>query len=489
VAITITSGTNVVRTLAGAANRGTNRVIWDGNDSTNAQVPTGNYAINITPSAMGYTNWTQISLDTNPGNYVFAPRGVAVDNNLSSLYFGRVFVGNALPGPDPRTVPGDTNTILLLNADGSFSDNGPDGNGGYDMAYDGDPFGDVPQKLRLADDDRLYMVDLSIAQVASFDPALGTSRVVFDENNFVENPYAPAISAGVGWFSMDISGAATTNALLWLGEWDALGAGVWYWALTNGIADPSDNMGTQAIEVTNQLSVAASGGLMVDSNLDVFVGQDITQAGDSTNFPCMEFTNLTPAEISTNLMTQTAWTATNTDNNFLGVYDVTIDSRQNPKYVACAMNNGPGANGIRLLYATNGAVVVTNLDPANQYFATAWDSVGNLYGVTGTAHRLRVFSPPSGTNQSVTTALIRIEPYIETIQLSGDNLTLIFLTSASDTASDFSLKSAGVNAVQGPYTPVPGTVVTQISPGLFRLSATISIGAGQFFLIGRATGD
>jgi FlgD Ig-like domain len=485
VTINIASGTNLVRTLAPAAGTpgalfGYNLVSWDGNGSDGFPAPSGQYIISVTAASDGHTNWTQISQDTNAGNYVYDPRGLAVNNNSNSPYYGRVFVGNAGTGPNYTTVPGDQDTILKLNADGTFADEGPDGNGGYDIFDDGNS--DLPQKMRVAEDDRLYMMDLSgYAAVAAFDMLLSTNEVVLDSDNYTGNPFWFSSLSGalVGWFSMDVTDANTTNGLIWLGQWDADGAGIWNWHLTNGVANPNDQSGHWAVAVGGSLGVAASGGVMVDTNYDIFVGQYLTDAGD-TNADCMVFTNWNHglSYDGQAVSNGAAWSAGGNDTNFLGVYDTTIDSRQRPNYVACALNGGP-VGGIQILNATNGTLV-TNLDATNQYYVTAWDNVGNLYAASGTSHRLRVFSPPVGTNQAAANASVKIESAITSIKLNGTTLTIQFLASRGDSASQFSLQSCAT--VNGTFQTIPSAVPTLISPGFFTVSTPVTAPV-QFYRI------
>ena len=487
VTISISANSNVVRTIPVAAGangtlRGANLVRWNGDDANGISVTPGPYTVSITAAASGYTNWTQISRDTNAGNYVFEPRGVAVDNNSNSLYYGRVFIGSAGTGPSPTTTPGDNDIILKLNADGTFADDGPDGNGGFNGIFD-DGQGDVPQKLRVGDDDRLYMMDItSLGEVVAFDMALTTNQVVLNQNNYTDNPFYlnGTLPSGLGWFSMDVTDTATTNGRIWLGEIDADGAGVWNWHMINGIADTNDDSGTQAVAVGGNLSVAASGGLMVDTNFDIYVGQDLT-AANATNAACMDFLNWE----GTTLSNSPAWTAGAGDSTFLGVYDTTIDSRNNPKYVACAMNSQPVTNGVRILDALTGATIVPNLDPTNQYYATAWDNAGNLYAVTGSTHLLRVFSPP-GTNEATTVAAIQVgeappaPPAPIGIIFNKTTVTVTFGAAAPHTISNFSLASAPV--ISGPYVLVTNAVGSQIEQGFFGFTAPTN-GPKQFYEI------
>lgn len=469
--VNILSGTNIVRTISlGAGTNGTwlgsNYVIWDSSDNNSNAVPTGNYVISVTPAAIGYSNWTQISRDTNTGNFALQPRGIAVDNNSNSIYYGRIFVGNA-QGADiavaPATTPGSNDTILKLNADCSFSDDGPYGDGGYVMFDTGSA--DLPEKLRLGDDDRLYMNDFSsYGQIVAFNTLLTTNEVVLSPNNYSGNSAFFNNFGNFGWFSFDVTSANTDDGLIWLGDGDTNGAGIWNWHMTNGIADPTDTSGNLAIPLGGGLT-SISGGLIVDTNLDIFIGQYLTDTGD-TNPCCMVFTNWNSGSVFTNGTPTTnglAWS----DTNILGVYDVSIDSRQKPKYVACSLNGGPTSNGVRILNALTGATV-TNLDSTNQYYVVAWDNVGNLYAGTGSAHRLRVFSPPDGTNQATTLAIVKVEPEILRITNNRTTVVIEFLASRSDTIADFSL--IGAPAITGPFQTVTGTVAS-LGNGLFTVTA------------------
>jgi hypothetical protein len=492
VTINISSSNTLLRTMTAAPGTqgalfGSNVMVWDSTDSNGVPVATGTYTVSLAAAASSHTNWTQISQDTNPGNYTLDPRGLAVDNNSNSFYYGRVFIGNAAENSH-SSLPGDQDTILKLNADGSFAADGPDGTGGYDI----ESFGDdgVPQKMRVAEDDRLYMMDLDHQQIAAFDMLLSTNEVVFDLANYQENPFFlnGSFDGALGWFSMDVTDADTTNGLIWLGQWDANGAGIWNWHLTNGVASPNDDTGHWVVAVGGSLGVAASGGLMVDTNFDIFVGQNLTDAGD-TNADCVEFTNWNKGlsyggEAVTN---GTAWSAGGNDDSFLGVLDTTIDSRQHPNYVACALNNGPAnggpvTGGIRILNALTGQAV-TNLDTNNQYNVTAWDNVGNLYGASSTSHLLRVFSPPVATNEAAISGSLQIVPAITSITRNGTNLTIFFVGSKSDQAAEVALQSCPT--LNDVYENVPGVAAVLLSPGVFKFSATISASM-QFYRIREA---
>src|SRR5579859_2266841 len=75
VTINILSGPNVVRRLNlsdfGSTSRGSNIAFWDELDNNSNQVPAGSYQVSITAASAGYTNWTHVSSDDDPGAYVF----------------------------------------------------------------------------------------------------------------------------------------------------------------------------------------------------------------------------------------------------------------------------------------------------------------------------------------------------------------------------------------------------------------------------------
>src|SRR5205807_3023666 len=243
---------------------------------------------------------------------------------------------------------------------------------------------------------------------------------------------------------------------------------------TNGVANPNDRSGTLAVKAGAGSDLQSpSGGFMVDGKTNVFVCQERDSTGDSANRVLL-FTNWT----GTNPLTTASWAVGSNDDSFRYDFDLSIDSRVNPNYVACAMYNGLG---IRLLKAADGSLV-TNLNVGTSYMGTAWDNVGNLYAAAGGLggsglHRWQVFSPP-GTNQASTAALNTIQvtaaqaPVITSIAVSGGMVTIYFTGATNDSPSVFALRNA--TSVDGPYWNAPGATITQISPGVFQATAPVN---------------
>jgi hypothetical protein len=490
--INIFAGANVIRTLTFPSNspgtlQGLNTVTWDGNATGGGGAPSGTYSISITPATSGFTNWTQTSTDTNAGYYVFSPRGIAVNNNTHSPYYGRVLVGNAANGPTsggPGANPGDVDGILKVNADGSLADEGQGNTNGLQAGYHwmDDSFNDSPHFLRYGQDDRIYALDLTgPGIIIACDMIMSTNQVALSGANYANNPYNTEAARGGGWGIFDVTDAGTTNGRIWLGDYDEGGGGVWFWHMTNGVANPSDNVGTQAIAVGGDLSVWPAGGFMMDESSNIFVSQDPTFPGDANNL-AMVFTNWS----GTNTLTHgTGWRVGAGDPTFTGIYDTALDSRTRPNLVAYALSSGTG--GLRVLSASNGATVLTNLDAGNSYYGVAWDAVGNLYGASASLSLWRAFSPP-GTNQATTVAL-------PTVQIAGSSSTVIMITSmavsngmviinftgpSGAATSAFTLLSS--SGAKGSYSTVTSATITSTGSGTYQATAPVS-GPSEFYRI------
>ena len=488
--IQILLGASVVDTISIASGnagtlKGTNAVVWGGTNSLGANVPGGTYSVSVTASASGYANWTQTSTDTNAGYYVFSPRGIAVDTSTNSLYYGRVFLANAATGPNPGSVAGDVDGIIKVNADGSLADEGQ-GNAGYDWV---DQFYESPHFLRYGTDDRIYGLDWTgSGDVIACDVTMSTNQVVFTDVNWQKNPFATTINNGLGWSCFDVVRPETTNGWVMMGDADnPNGAGYWGWPMAGGQANPTNMVGMQLVAAGGTLSVA-SGGLMMDVNSNAYVASDRPNNTD-TNNRVMLFTNWNGASAITNAP---VWKAGSNDNTFRGNYDVALDSRTNPKYVALPLSS---SGGIRVLYASSGLVVssggqtLTNLDYTNIYYGVSWDAVGNLYGASSSTNRWREFSPP-GTNQATTVAVETIQVgagtplVITSIHVSSGTVTINFTGAASDTPANlFVLSSTNAVPASG-YASAAGASVNQVSAGVFQATVPVS-GAVRFYRIER----
>jgi hypothetical protein len=531
VTVAISQGATNVATFAGGTSMGLNTVVWGVTNSSGTTLTSGTYSVSITAAASGFANWTQISADTNAGMPAFDPLGIAVDNNTNSPYYGRVIMGCATNSGTDTNFPlaAQMTGIYKMNADGSQADEGWYGNANYLNDDGGDaPVADQmpdaggldPMKIRIGEDDRIYWVDDSyLGAIIACDMQATTNQLVIGDNggfvnNYLNNPDYADLAVGIQEF--DISGTTTTNAAVWLCDNDYPNWGIWMYHLTNGASDPNDTYGVQVVQTGFDLSLGSSGGCMVDRNLDIFIGEDLTN--EDAVYDAMVFTNwnsgrLPPPDtngaIAFNYVEGTnsgevAWgygcgvdSVCANDPAFEAARDVAINSRLNPTMVACPMSigadNGTGG-GMRVLNATNGSAIsvtnganiqsLTNLDWGQAYTCAAWDNVGNLYGASTTRNLWRVWSPPgANTNTTVATAAITVTvtatPFqITQITLSDSSVTINF-TGPAATPSAFTLQSS--SALQNGYAAVAGAVVTG-SGGVFSVS-TATNGAIRFYRI------
>lgn len=419
VMININSGATTVRTITltypdPGTVQGSNYVVWDGrNDSSN--FVGGVYSVSITAASSGYTNWTQTSSETNDFEYhVWEPRGIAVNRNTNSPYYGRVFVANANEGLDTLNHLGDRVGILKLNADGTYAAEGGQSDGGYDWSRGQPAFDGVsPWKLEVGPDDRLYVNDFyDQGLILSFDQLVSSNsiRAVLRTDNYWTNSLVnfdgPFVSGSPGNMQIWMADSKSTPD-------SSSTAGVRRWNLT-----PSGTIATNDIGLTI-VQPGTTGGLdqvpqdvALDSSNHIYTIQDIRDQGDPGNLPWRvlrfpAYTNV--AE------TNAEWRIGSGDDSMAGAAGIAVDPTST--YLAVAFKGylvgSSYENGsARVFYTTNGASVMT-FEAGDDHYDVAWDNIGNLYAVDGFAGRWRSYSPP-GTNQATTVAIPTVQITVPT---------------------------------------------------------------------------
>jgi hypothetical protein len=501
VTINILSGAAAVRTisLAGGgagAMRGLNTVVWDGKDNTSNIVPVGNYSVSITAASSGYSGWTVTTDDNNEGNYSYYSFGIAVDRNTSSPYYGRVFVSNSYDNSSAGTNYGDYVGIQKLNADGSYADEGGFSTGG--IAWRGGGF--APWKIRVSDDDHVYVEDFSNAgDLYRFDGAISSNSML--------HAFAPPNDYSMGQWSGFCLVGKGTNTVLWAAD-------------SNYAPDFLPSLGIEKFSVqpdgtfdaTNGTQVVAVGGspglnlapydVALDNAGAIYTIQSLLDQGDPSAW-VLRFPSYDPATNGGAPELTADWFAGPGDD-YCGGHGIAVDPTGT--YVAAAFLGYYGATwtsgNIKILNATNGTVV-TNLDlgvsypsrpttdPTHHMDADAdWDAVGNLYYLDDGPGVWRAVSPP-GTNQATTVALPVVQVTasgqptninITGITVSAGLVTIHFTAGSSDTAGGFSLLGAPV--AQGPYSPAVGAIITG-SGGTFQATVPVS-GSVQYYRIERS---
>lgn len=413
VTIQVLSDTNVIKSFEilpddVGAMRGTNSVFWDGTDTNGDAVGDGLYSIAINARSDGYSDWTQTTDDNNVGNYVFEPRGIAVNQNSNSPYYGRVFVGNAHANGGGTGNPGDNVGILKLNADGSGADEGIFTTGGYNWA--GDFYS--PWKIEVSADDTVYINDwnsLTAGIVLAWDEELANTPItVIDEDNWAKNGFS------------DLSGPAVTgggiDTKIWMADVNTnFGGGsagvVRYNLSTNGAVADGDT-GVTAVTTTNSDLNSAPYDVSVDRSGNIYVIQRTDQQGDPENrLMCF------PPFDGTDALSNADWAIGSEDDTLVNAYGVSVNPAGTLVAVAA---RGFGSNGqfqdggVSVFNATNGELVVGFRDGTNSCTDVAWDNIGNLYFTDAAESVWRAYSPP-GTNQATTVSVPQVQVYSQII--------------------------------------------------------------------------
>lgn len=493
--VRIFSGTNLVRTIIVPAGswgtfRGQNTVFWDLKDAGGVIVPYGTYSVSVTAASLGFPAWTQITSDANSGNYVFAPRGIAVNRNPNSPYYGRVFVSNTTTGPHPTTTSGDQIGILKLNADGSPVEEGEFSDGGY--LWSGGTRGPYsPWKIAVSDDDYFYANDWSAhGDILRFDQTVSPASFlhVLRADNWGNNGEANLTGPGVN--------GAGTNTQIWMADVNfPFSLGITKYGVTPNGDCATNDTGTVVVGLGGDMNLPPWG-VAVDRQGVIYTIQQVENA-DNPSPRVLRFPAYDPSTNSGVPEVNADWAVGTNDFRMCGAYGVAADP--SGVYVAAAFRGTPtnSASGYTtpsgytngqtvVFFATNG-VISTNIitGSTNDHTDVCFDNVGNLYDLDNAAHIWRAYSPP-GPNQSTTTPVgqtIRVLaiPYITSVGSSDTNVLVNFDAPLTNTASQFFLQSAP--AISGSLTDVVATVI-QISPGLFQ--ATTGPGSSnQFYRIRR----
>ncbi len=489
VTIKVLSGSTPVRTIvlppeSAGTSRGANTVVWDGLDNQSNRVAEGTYGISITAAAAGFTSWNQITDDwpTDPNTYVFNGRGIAVDRNSSSPYFGRIFVANSLTGFDPATTPGDVLGILKFNADASTPEEGIVSTGGYNWPEDRTM---GLGKLEVSQDDRVYVSNLrNGGELLSWDPSFST-------NSFVQVLQAANKPAGTLLSGLALIGRGT-NAQLWMSDAQG-GMGILRWGLDTNGAVNATNPGLSVVGLSETSGLTNPPiDVALDDAGNIYVCQTVSILGDPTP-RVFKFAAYDPQTNNGTAETNAAWAVGGGDDTLLGATGISVDP--SGKYVAVSFEGIPVINaaGNTIIFnTTNGTRVAGTASGgplAQENIDCAWDAAGNLYYIENTLGVWRAVSPP-GTNQFTTVAPATIEitggasipAQITGITVSNGTVTVSFSASATDTPQMFVVMAAP--ALGGQFVAVQNAVINQVGPGLFKATFAQS-GPIQFYDIQR----
>jgi hypothetical protein len=341
----------------------------------------------------------QISVDTNPTCIFPAARGVAVNANPSSPYFGLIYTLNSTAGGTGASAKG--RGIYIDNADTSdaFGRGTTSSGAVFTSASSSSPY-----RVSVGPDDTVYVGDFSTAAatVWKFDPTVSNQSQWTNVLAIIGE--TAAVAAGIHG---DISGAprvtgslSTSNLVLYTAD-SGLGGPNGYNAIYQY------NIGAGPLPWSNapvELSSCGLGGI-AELNVDVALGTD------GKIFGCINRVNFAAPNVSVwapdgvTLLWDSLTAGGGTVNNGPDLLQDTRSISVSPdgNYLAAFST----ANQISVLKLTNGVPDATTLYSFTIGSATgngrqiAWDLADNIYTMSSGQGLLRVYSQ-GGTTTATT---------------------------------------------------------------------------------------
>ncbi len=414
VSLRIMAGTNVIDTFtipggSRGSHVGLNSILWGGTNESGLRVEPEIYTVSISAASLGYDDWTTLT-DDSTNFFVPGPRGIDVNRNTNSPYYGRVFVG--------CTVPADAQWLGLLadaqgfgiqksNADGSPAEEGDFSNGGLSWGAGTAQFAYYsPWKIAVAANDKVYINDFSgFGFVYAFDETISTNyqSALTTANYPYQIPNPPFLS---GLYTT----GSGTNCEIWMSDtFPGTSVGIVRWQLLADGTVSTNDTGTTIIPVTNISPMSVSSyDLAIDSNGFIYTIQQIS----TNDFGVPALMCFPPYEGFPE--TNAVWSTGAGDPALQYDYGIAVNPSATLVAVAVRGDGDPesGMTGMLNLYNARNGLFVTNLDQTggDQYTDVAWDNVGNLYALDTFSNVWRVYSPP-GANQAATAAVPFIQVY------------------------------------------------------------------------------
>jgi len=441
------SDTNLIRTISlTTAPKGVNTVEWDGKDNGGTIVAVGDYSIEVTASDDGYTAWTKISDDTKTA--IYSPRGIAVNRNPESPYFGRVYVTNKAAGTSTNTGAFYTDQgILMYTQDQEFIGFS---NGG--VTWPASTSGS-PHKLMISPDDMVYVGDYANDLLYAFDEEISDASqlLVLDASNRETGQYI----AG-HW----VAGTGADRAIYTADGHYGAYTGIKKYDIGTNETMPDNDTGYVIIERPNGLYYqydveVASDGSVYMCQYRSAKGEVLDKDGNLINvkaageaYPIVKYKpwvddgSQTPYTID-----DTLWTVTKQMTDAKGIG---LDEPRN-RIAYGAYNSG----NVYIFNATTGELVETVASGRNRTWDVAFDAVGNMYLIDNSSEYWTMVSPPDGAN-SYTTPCVEIvtvkapptvvinevgEPYTMTNTYNDSYIELYNVTDAAIDVSGWVLHS------------------------------------------------
>lgn len=355
-------------------------------------------------------NWAgkfQISADTNLLTRYPTPRGIAVNNNPSSSYFGRVYVANSTPGTTATRPVGKGLYIMKSDLSDSALAYGNAAQGGGLTNYWGPAnSGSSPYMITVGADDYVYLSDFADASsiLARMTPDLTFGELVLAG---VGGPSALPVGQNHGSTKKVVTTGSIAGGNLKVYTLDedytgdcmnslvAAKNSIWRYDINSG---PLTNTDCGTLVGTPSPSWLATGtqDFTVGTNGYIYAIQN-RSAGTEPGLFVMDAT--TGVTVWDSLSAYRALTGIFTDNDVM-VNLESVAVSPDHKYLALGLvaSAAPGASDTWIIPLVNGLPDLANrlvLDSGSvaQGRGVAFDLAGNLYTISSGDAVLRVFSP------------------------------------------------------------------------------------------------
>ncbi|MDR1984145.1 MAG: Ig-like domain-containing protein [Prevotellaceae bacterium] len=395
---------NVATFNLGALNKGVHVIAEDF-----SALPNDTYTWSVTATAAGVDRPSLIT-DNSSQFQFYSPRGVAVDNSFDSPFFGRIYISEGTGGPCAGGGRTTQTGVYILNA--AFADTTNQQTASYTggvawLAGSGTGYQYGPSRLNVAEDGNVYIPDSHYANSgvwimnpanpsAAFTPVFGGTRntatgEVSNSGTVIHNPVQGAYVLGSGTstqlFTLDRPSSPVSASINRYDIGDLSGL-PW-------VSAPS-----QIINLTGFAN--AYGGIAYDNNGGWFASQ---YRGQADGYPTLVHVNdqgVTDYTAVTDLLE-------NGDRRIpmcpQGGMGVSTDG------ALLAIVTGPSKVEVfDVTYSPQGAPTLANKYILNtgglsdNILSIAFDAAGNVYTVSNSNERLRVFSLPKADNSFTTPA-------------------------------------------------------------------------------------
>ncbi|MGB7157600.1 MAG: FlgD immunoglobulin-like domain containing protein [Tepidisphaeraceae bacterium] len=394
---------NIVRSYnLGAQTVGSHSVAWDGLDNSSNPVAGGNYSFRVTASDDGYGTWTKINADS-ANTAFFSPRGVAVNTNVNSTNYGRVYVGDSAGTTTVSPVNRATGEgIYILNADTSVP-SGLAGARSGGVAWT--TSSSSPYRTFVGPDDKVYVTDWT-------DPHSGlwVGNADFDSATELLNDGSPRAASGLtathgSIGSVHVEGTGANRKVYTIDE-DFVGSGgvgrtgsIWQYDVGTdepftgapvGLYDDAA-AGNRVQNFTNDLARSSDGtwwitqlrgGGAADTLSSVI---QISADGQTVLWSSI---SLAPSGFSLT-------------DPLRGTNGIAFD----PVNDIIAIAHFTGTDGKITIFDDDTKTIITTIETDGTNRDIAFDAVGNLYVVNNTSETLKIFSPGDGVNSDFTNSL------------------------------------------------------------------------------------